>query len=167
MDEIGPLQILAIAFGDPQLDGSILESLVNASESGVIKVVDALGVYKDDAGNVVAAEMSDLTEDEAMVYGAWVGALIGLGAGGTEGAREGAIAGAISAAEEYEYGLSAEDAAWIADQIPAGGAAMLVVIDHQWAIPFRNAVRASGGILLAQDFLSPELLITAGAVAAG
>ncbi len=167
MAEIGPLQILAIAFGDPQLDGSVLGALVDASDSGVIKIVDLLGVYKSDAGDVVAAEMSDLTEDEAMVYGAWVGALIGLGAGGAEGARVGAVAGAISAAEEYEYGLSGEDAAWIADQIPAGGAAMLIVIDHQWAIPFRNAVRESGGILLAQDFLSPELLITAGAIAAG
>jgi len=165
MDDIGPLQILAIAFGDPQLDGRILESLADASDAGVIKIVDLLGVYKDESGELLVAEMSDLTEDEAMVYGAWVGALIGLGAGGAEGAREGAVVGALAAADEYEYGLSAEDVAWIADEIPAGGAAMLLVIDHQWAVPFRNAVRDSGGVLLAQDFLSPAALIVAGAIA--
>ena len=161
--EIGPLQLLAIGFVDPKLDGSVLGALEDASAAGHIKVVDLLGVYKDEQGNVLAAEMSDLTEDEAMVYGAWVGALIGLGAGGEEGAEMGAVLGAMSAADEYEYGVDADGIATIADDIPAGGAAMLLVIEHRWAIPFRNAARASGGILIAQDFLSPEALIAFGA----
>ena len=82
MDEIGPLQILVVGFEAPQLDGSVLGELEAASASGAIKVVDALGVYKDAEGNILAAEVSDLGVDEAMVYGAWVGALVGLGAGG-------------------------------------------------------------------------------------
>ncbi len=105
MEEIGPLQMLVVGFTDPQLDGSILSELIAASESGAIRVVDMLGVYKDESGDILAAEMSDLTADEAMVYGAWVGGLIGLGAGGVEGAELGAVAGAISALDEYEYGL--------------------------------------------------------------
>lgn len=163
MDGIGPLQLLAIGFTDPQLDGSVLGTLEAASEAGHIRVVDLLGVYKDEAGNVLAAEATDLTEEEAMVYGAWVGALIGLGAGGAEGAEMGALVGAMDAADEYEYGIDADGLATIADDIPAGGAAMLLVIEHHWAIPFRNAVRDSGGILIAQDFLSPEALIALGA----
>ncbi len=166
MNEIGPLQILVVGFVDPKLDGSILGELEAASESGAIKVVDALGVYKDTEGNILAAEVSDLSVDEAMVYGAWVGALVGLGAGGEEGAELGAVAGAISAMDEYEYGLDAESIQSIADDIPAGGAAMMLVIEHTWAIPLRNAMRASGGILIAQDFLSPEALIALGAMGA-
>jgi len=166
MDEIGPLQILVVGFVDPKLDGSILGELEAASASGAIKVVDALGVYKDTEGNILAAEVSDLNVDEAMVYGAWVGALVGLGAGGEEGAELGAVAGAISAMDEYEYGLDAESIQSIADDIPAGGAAMMLVIEHTWAIPLRNAMRASGGILIAQDFLSPEALIALGAMGA-
>ena len=162
MDEIGPLQLLAIGFADPQLDGSILATLTDAAESGAIKVIDAVGVYKDEDGTVVAAEMSTLSEDEAMVYGAWIGALIGLGAGGEEGARLGAVAGAAAGLEEYEYGLDEESIAEIADLIPPGGAGLLALIEHTWAIGFRNATRASGGILLAQDFLSPEALIAFG-----
>lgn len=161
--EIGPLQLLVVGFADPKLDGSILNSLAEASDAGLIKVVDLLGVYKDENGEVLAAEMSELTEDEAMTYGAWLGALVGLGAGGTEGAEMGAIVGAMNAADEYEYGLDEEALATIADDIPAGGAAMMLVIDHQWAIPFRNAMRASGGILITQDFLNPEALIALGA----
>ena len=161
--EIGPLQLLVVGFVDPKLDGSILDSLAEASDAGLIKVVDLLGVYKDENGEVLAAEMSELTEDEAMTYGAWLGALVGLGAGGTEGAEMGALIGAMNAADEYEYGLDEESLATIAEDIPAGGAAMMLVIDHQWAIPFRNAMRASGGILITQDFLNPEALIALGA----
>lgn len=161
--EIGPLQLLVVGFADPRLDGSILDSLADASNAGVIRIVDLLGVYKDENGNVLAAEMSELTEDEAMTYGAWLGALVGLGAAGTEGAEMGALVGAMGAVDEYEYGLDDEAIATIADDIPAGGAAMMLVIDHQWAIPFRNAARASGGILITQDFLNPEALIALGA----
>jgi uncharacterized membrane protein len=73
------------------------------------------------------------------------------------------VAGAISALDEYEYGLDEEALSSIADDIPAGGAAMMLVVEHVWAIGFRNAMRDSGGILIAQDFLSPEALIALGA----
>lgn len=165
--EIGPLQLLVVGFTDPALDGSVLDTLVDASDAGLIRIVDLLGVYKDEDGNVTAAELSELTEDEAMTYGAWIGALIGMGAGGDEGAEMGAILGAMNAADEYEYGIDDDGLATIADDIPAGGAAMMLVVDHQWAIPFRNAVRAQGGILISQDFLNPEALIALGAVIGG
>jgi uncharacterized membrane protein len=163
---IGPLQLLVFGFIDPQLDGSVFETLAEASASGMIKVVDVLGVYKDADGTIIAAQASDLSEDEAMIYGAWVGALIGLGAGGEAGAEIGAVAGAIHAMDEYEYGIDADGLATIADDIPPGGAGMLLVIEHVWAIPLREALLASGGIMIAQDFLSPETLIAVGATAA-
>lgn len=161
--EMGPLQLFVIGFADPQLDGSVLGALEDASDSGMIRVVDLLGVYKDDSGEVLVAEATDLTEDEAISYGAWVGALIGLGAGGEAGAEMGAVVGAISAADEYEYGLDEEALATIADDIPAGGAGLMLVIEHKWMIPMRDAMRASGGILIVQDFLNPEALIALGA----
>lgn len=161
--EFGPLQLFVIGFTDPQLDGRLLSALEDASNAGLIRVVDLLGVYKDEEGNVLAAEMSELTEDEAISYGAWVGALIGLGAGGEAGAEMGAIVGAISAADEYEYGLDEEALGTIADDIPAGGAGLLLIIEHRWMIPLRDAVRSQGGILITQDFLNPESLIAFGA----
>jgi uncharacterized membrane protein len=161
--EFGPLQLFVIGFAEPQLDGSVLDALADASDAGLIRVVDLLGVYKDEEGNVLAAEMSELTEDEAISYGAWVGSLIGLGAGGEEGAEMGAIVGAISAADEYEYGLDEEALSTIADDIPAGGAGLMLVVEHRWMIPMRDAMRAQGGILIAQDFLNPESLIALGA----
>lgn len=163
---IGPLQLMVVGFVDPALDGSILDALADASATGAIRVVDVLGVYKGEDGTVVAAQATDLTEDEAVTYGAWVGALIGLGAGGAEGAEAGAVAGAIHAMDEYEYGIDADGLSTIADDIPPGGAGMLLVIEHTWAIPLRDAMRDSGGIMIAQDFVSPEALIAIGAVSA-
>lgn len=161
--EIGPLQMLAVGFTDPQVDGSILEALIEASESGAIRVVGGLAVLKDESGEISAVQASELTKSEAIEYGMWIGALIGLAAEGEEGMELGALAGGMAAADEYEYGMDADSLMTIADDIPPGGAAMLLLIDHQWAIPLRNALRASGGILIAQDFLSPEALMAAGA----
>ena len=163
---IGPLQLLVVGFVDPQLDGSILGALEDASSAGTIKVVDVLGVYKDSEGNVLAAQASDLTEDEAITYGAWVGALIGLGAAGPEGAEAGAIAGAIHAMDEYEYGVDLEGLATIAEDLPAGGAVMLHGRGIACSKHVRDAIRASGGIMIAQDFLSPEALIAIGQLSA-
>lgn len=164
--EFGPMQLFVVGFTEPQLDGSILGALEEASNAGVIRIVDLLGVYKDEDGGVRAVEGTELTQDEAISYGAWVGALVGLGAGGEEGAEMGAIVGGVSALDEYEYGLDEEAIASIADDIPAGGAGLMLVVEHTWMIPVRNAMRAQGGILIAQDFLNPESLIAFGAVAA-
>lgn len=164
--QIGPIQLLTVGFTDPQLDGSIIAALEDAADAGNIRVIDAIGVYKDTDGTILAAEATDLTEDEAMVYGAWIGALIGLGAGGVEGAEMGAIAGAVAAAEDYEYGIGEEELAGIADAIPEGGGALLLAIEHTWAIPLRDAAAASGGIVLANDFINPMALVALGVIAA-
>jgi hypothetical protein len=74
------------------------------------------------------------------------------------------MVGAMHAMDEYEYGVDLEGLAGIADDLPSGGAGMLIVIEHTWAIPLRDALRDSGGIMIAQDFLSPEALITIGAL---
>ena len=75
------------------------------------------------------------------------------------------IAGAVAAADEYEYGVDEARIAAIADAIPPGGAGLLLAIDHTWAIPLRDAVEASGGTLLSQDFLNPMALVNLGVLA--
>ncbi len=161
---IGPLQLLVVAFDDPKFDGSMLDELTTASESGAVRIVDLLGVLKHTDGTVTAIEGTELTEDEAITYGAWIGALIGFGVDDEQGAAMGALVGGMAAADEYEYGLDADAIATIADDIPAGGAAMLLVLEHRWAIGLRDAIARSGGILVTQDFLNPEALVALGAL---
>jgi uncharacterized membrane protein len=162
---IGPLQLLVVGFGQPHLDGSVLAELRELSDNQLIRLVDLLAIGKSDAGELTALEYSDLNIDEAMTYGAWVGALFGLGAAGPDGMEAGAFEGALLAENEYEYGLDEEAIQTIGNDIPNGGCALIGVIEHRWAIPLRNAVRGQGGIAIAQDFLNPETLISLGAVA--
>ena len=159
---LGPLQLIVIGFDAPEPDGSVLAELNAIREQGFIRLVDALGVIKDEEGSVWSAEVSDLEEDEALLAGAAIGALLGAGAAGVEGAEVGALAGAERAAEVYEFGLDAEDILAVADQIPPGGAALLMLVEHTWLIPLRDAIRAQGGIVYAQEFLSPETLTAIG-----
>jgi uncharacterized membrane protein len=74
----------------------------------------------------------------------------------------GALAGAMLVADEYEYGMDANAIASVAEDIPAGGAGLLLLIEHRWALGLKRAIRGAGGIVLAQDMLSPEALVAVG-----
>jgi uncharacterized membrane protein len=118
---LGPLQLIVIGFDAPEPDGSVLAELRAVREQGFIRLVDALGVIKDEEGAVWSAEVSDLEEEEAVLTGAAIGALLGLGAAGAEGAEMGALAGAERAAEVYEFGLDTEDILAVAGRDPRPG----------------------------------------------
>jgi uncharacterized membrane protein len=167
MDEWGPVQILVVGFGSTDnLKGEVLEELQHLREKDIIRLVDLVAVAKDMDGEIVALEASDLSFDQATEFGAIVGALIGLGAEGEEGAELGAMAGA-EAVIENEGEFLGDEAVWsIADTIPNGTAAAVALIEHRWAIPFRDAVRRAGGVALADTWVHPEDLIAAGAAAA-
>jgi len=75
---IGPVQMLILGFEDPQFKGEALAELEKLKEADIIRVIDALVVWKDAEGNVAILQDTDLTQDEAMEYGAIVGGLIGL-----------------------------------------------------------------------------------------
>jgi uncharacterized membrane protein len=160
--EIGPIQMVAIGFEQAEFKGDILREIQAATERGDIRLVDLLAVHKDREGNVVAAELSGLTLHERMELGAVIGGLIGLGAAGEEGMEAGVLAGAMLVADEYEYGMDADAIASIGEDIPAGGAGVLLLIEHRWALGLKRAIRDAGGIVLAQDMLSPEALVAVG-----
>jgi len=100
---IGPVQALVVGFGDDRFTGEILPELRRLREADVIRLIDLLFVQKDDSGNVVAVEQSDLSREEMMEFGAFVGALVGLGAGGEDEAEAAAIAGARELEDQRMY----------------------------------------------------------------
>ena len=83
---LGPIQLIVVGFDSPEPDGSVIAELNAVREQGFIRLVDALGVYKDDEGSVWSAEVTDLTEDESMLAGAAIGGLIAAGVAGAEAA---------------------------------------------------------------------------------
>lgn len=162
---IGPVQLLVIGFEHPNFQGEILGELERLSHNDLIRVIDALAVRKDADGNVDTLHESDLSGEEQAEFGAMVGALVGLGFGGEEGMVAGAEMG--SAATEERGGVFDEDTAWdVLAEIPEDTAAALILLEHRWAIPFRDAVARAGGFRLAAEFISPLDLVALGLVAA-
>jgi uncharacterized membrane protein len=156
--------MLVVGFDEPKFKGEVLEELKRLKEEDIIRLIDLAVVRKDDEGNIETLHTSDLSEDEAMEFGAYVGALIGLGAAGEEGAEAGALAGAEALADQQVFD---DDQVWyVADAIPNGTAAGIALIEHRWAIPLRDAIARAGGIPLADEWIHATDLVAIGLVGA-
>jgi len=162
---IGPVQLIVLGFRNPDFHGEIIAELERLKESGTVGVIDALAVYKDADGEVEVMHLSNLSTDEAVELGSKVGALIGLGFEGEPGLEAGAVAGAEAAADGVS--VFSDDDAWdVLAEIPNDSAAALLLIEHQWAIPLRDAVARAGGFRVSDGFISPLDLIGIGLVSA-
>jgi uncharacterized membrane protein len=162
---IGPVQLLVLGFKAPDFRGEILEELERLRQSDTVRVIDALAVYKDAAGEMEVMHLSNLSKDEAIELGSKVAALIGLGIEGEEGMEAGAELGAEAAADGIEV-FSDEDAWDVLEEIPDDSAAALILIEHHWAVPLRDAIARAGGFRIAADFISPLDLVEIGLVTA-
>ena len=158
---IGPVQLIVLGFRHPEFHGEVINELERLRESDTIRVIDALAVYKDAKGEVEVEHLSNLSTGEAVELGSKVGALIGLGIEGEEGMEAGARAGAEAAAEGIEL-FSDEDAWDVLAEIPNDSAAALILVEHHWAVPLRDAVARTGGFRLADSFISPLDLVEIG-----
>jgi uncharacterized membrane protein len=161
---IGPVQLLVLGFSHPEFQGEIRGELDRLRDNDLVRVIDALGVQKDADGNVETLHDSQLTGDQQAAFGALVGGLIGLGAAGEEGFELGAERGAEAVAERG--GVFDEDAWDVLAEIPEDSAALLILLEHRWAIPLRDAIARAGGLRLASEFISPLDLVALGLVGA-
>jgi uncharacterized membrane protein len=162
---IGPVQLIVLGFNHPNFHGEIIQELERLRESDTVRVIDALAVHKDAEGEVEVAHLSNLTKDEAIELGSKVGALIGLGIEGEEGMEAGAEAGAEAAADGVE--IFSDEQAWdVLEDIPNDSAAALVLLEHHWAVPLRDAIARAGGFRLSDGFISPLDLVAIGLLSA-
>ena len=158
----GPIQVFVIGFDKFEATGKILAELRRVRKRGVIRIVDVLFVQKDKHGSIEnTMHLTDLSETERMRLGSIAGGLIGLHAGGVEGMVEGEVLGALAVAER-DHGLGVDRMKELAESIPAGGAAAILVIEHHWAASLRDAIADAGGFSLMQAMISPDALALVG-----
>src|SRR4051794_3825716 len=100
---VGPVEIFVIAFNDPEFHGEIRAELERLRDGDIIRLVDVLAVRKTEDGVIESIQRSDLDADEALAFGAAVGALIGLGAAGEEGMELGAVWGLRELADGHVF----------------------------------------------------------------
>lgn len=126
----GPIDYIIVGFEGNKFDGSILKALADSIENGVIGLIDLAVVMRDDDDNISELEISELGDDYA-----------------------------VSFVEKYktsESSVSEEDIAEVADLIEKNCAAGLLIIEHLWAKPLKEALLAANGVLLAEGRIHPE-----------
>src|SRR5437763_10803278 len=162
---IGPVQLIVLGFSHPNFHGEVIAELERLHENGMVRVIDSLAVYKDADGELEVEHLSNLTEEEAIEVGSKIGALIGLGIAGEEGMEAGAVAGAEQAADEGINVFGGDE--WdVLEDIPNDSAAALILLEHHWAVPLRDAIARAGGFRLSDGFISPLDLVAIGMITA-
>jgi uncharacterized membrane protein len=146
---IGPVQLIVLGFNQPDFHGEIIDELERLRESDTVRVIDAMVVYKDAAGDLEVEHLSNLSTEEAVELGSKIGALIGLGIEGEEGAEAGAAAGAEAAADGVR--VFSTDQGWdVLEDIPNDSAAALLLLEHHWACHcvMRSSARAASASVM-------------------
>ena len=158
----GPIQVFVIGFDKFEATGRIMAELRRVRKRGVIRLVDVIFVQKNKSGSIEnSMHLTDLSENERERLGSIAGGLIGLHEGGLEGMLVGEELGALAVAER-DAGLGVDRMNELAESIPAGGAAAILVIEHHWAAELRDAIVDAGGFALMQAMISPDALALVG-----
>jgi len=132
MMDIGSLEYVVIGFEDDHFTDEILPELNAIQEKGLIRVVDLLFVMKDSDGTVTVREVSELGDEELAAYDGIAGDLMGL--------------------------FTAEDVERLAEEIPPATSAVVVLLEHTWAVGLTEAVRRAGGMLFTGGLVTPDAL---------
>jgi uncharacterized membrane protein len=149
---IGPVQLVVLGFDRPDFEGEIIAELERLRESDTVRVIDALAVFKRSDGDVEVGHFSNLATDEAIELGSMVGALVGIGVEADASPDDGDDEPLLDDADVWD----------VLEEIPPGSAAALILLEHQWAVPLRDAVARARGYRNADGFVSPRDLVAFG-----
>ena len=163
---IGPVQLIILGFDHPDFHGEVIAELERLRESDMVRVIDSIAVYKDADGELEVEHLSNLTEQEAIELGSKIGALIGLGIEGEEGMEAGAAMGAEQAAADGIRVFAGAEEWDVLGDIPNDCAAALILLEHHWAVPLRDAIARAGGFRIGDGFISPLDLVEIGLMSA-
>jgi hypothetical protein len=147
---IGPVQLVVLGFEHPNFQGEIIAELERLRDENTIRVIDSLVIYKTPEGDIEVERLSNLD------LGATVAALIGLDIEGEESLELAADADAELSDDDIE------DAWDVLADIPNDSAAALLLLEHHWAIPLRDAIARAGGFRIDDAFISPVDLVAIG-----
>ena len=134
--ELGPIDMVVIGYppGAP-MTGEAIPIVLDLVDRGIIRVLDALFVIKNDDGTFSGFDIADLDADTVGDLTVFTGASTGL--------------------------IHDDDVALVAAEIEPGTGAVMIVYENRWAAPFIAAVRRNGGVLVASERVSAQALTDA------
>jgi hypothetical protein len=125
--------VLVIGFPGSQFNGEIIPALTDLVERNVISVVDGLLVQRADDGTVTVVEFE-------------------------EAGASSEIAALSALVQEARDLVSEEDVDELVASLEPGSSAAVLVFEHTWAVPLRDAIVGSGGVLLSDTHI-PGLVV--------
>lgn len=129
---IGPVEYVVIEFVGGRFNGHIVPALRDLVVSNQIRILDIFFVRKDNNGSIEGVELDALDPEDAR----WFDDVDG----------------------ELEDLLNDEDFQLIAEGLQPGSAAAILVWENVWAAPLADAVRDSGGHILAGGRIPHEVV---------
>jgi uncharacterized membrane protein len=130
---LGPIEVLVVSFPGSQFNGGIVPELERLVGDDTISIIDGVLVTKDVDGDVTFTEFAEL-------------------GGNADAARLAAVM------DQLEALISDEDVAELADGLEPGSSEAILVFEHTWAKPLRDAIVDSGGVL-ATNFRIPGMVV--------
>ena len=159
---IGPIQAFVIGFPDSDLfEGRIAEELARLSDVGQIRIIDAVFVAARRRRRCRRQRLRSRRRPTGRA------ARRGRRPGRAGYRRRGGRGGRRRARRLRRRGRTHRAevvAASLLDELPDGSSALVLAIEHLWAVPLRDAVRDAGGLVLGHRLLTPEELIAFGMV---
>jgi uncharacterized membrane protein len=150
---IGPIELIVAAFSDESKAAAVLKDLKTLEKDGVILLVNAAVMVKDEKGKVSIKETEDISGGKGALFGAIAGGLIGL-LGGPVGVIIGAAAGAATggvAASKIDMGFPNDTLKELDDSLTPGSSAILALIQHQWVDTVVSELEKAGAKLFRQS----------------
>ena len=132
MAALGPVELLLVEFPGNQFTGEIIPALTELIDQGTIRILDLVFVAKDADGDAVGIELEELPAPSKDAFSQLV--------------------------VDLESLIAEEDVEDLAEALEPNSSAAILLFEHTWAIPFRDAIANSGGQLVARLPITAEAL---------
>lgn len=128
----GPIDYLIVGFNTSTFDGSVIKTLEEAVQKGVIAVLDLAVVSKDKNGVYTELSITDLGDDSMTMF----------------------LNKYKSPAETAH--LDDADRQEVMELLDNDTTAGIVIIEHLWAKPFKQALLDKNAYLIAEGRIHPD-----------
>ena len=155
---IGPIQIFYFKFDEVKKleNRPVRKAIADLRGKGLIRLIDVYFVSKELDGTVTRETASDLSDDGQARFGAAIKKAMGLDTPDEMSQKD-----ALDLVGQ-SLGLTATDLQKLETEIEPGQAGLVMMFEHTWAIPLREALKEAGGHTVMQAFLSPDAVAMIG-----
>ena len=120
---LGPVEILVLGFPENRFTGDILPELAKVVDDDTITIIDGLFVTMDASGKPSYFEIDQLGSNPE-------------------------VAGLLDVLDHVEGLLSEDDVVELTASLSPNSSAAILVFEHTWVKPLRDAIVSAGGVLL-------------------